>query len=116
MFRKNRQQFIEHVRRIKAEARFDGELDFHRVAQRAENGVHALGFAQQTAAGAFAINDRRGAAEIQVHGGNRIFLQLARGAHQRRNVVADHLRDDRAVPVGFSVMDLRMCFSRFDVA
>ncbi len=67
----------------------------HGVAQRAENGIHARGLAEQPAARAFAIDDRRRTAQVQVHRRNRILLQLARGAHQRGDVVADHLRDHR---------------------
>ncbi len=94
MLREDGQQFVEDVRRIEAEARFDGEFDGDGVAQRAEDGVHALRFAQQAAAGAFAINDGRGTAEVQVHGGDGILLQFLRGADERGDVVADHLRDD----------------------
>ena len=93
--REDRQQLVELLRRVEAEPRLDGELDLHRVAQRAEDRVDALRLAQQPAAGALAVDDRRRAAEVQVDRGDRVLLQLPRGAHERRNVVADHLRDDR---------------------
>ena len=95
VLREDRQQRVKLVRRSEAHARFHRELDAHRIAQRAENGVNALRFAEQSAAGAFLVNDRRGAAEIQVNRHDREALQFFRGAHERGNVVADHLRDDR---------------------
>ena len=94
MFREDGQEFVEDLRGIEAEAGFDGELDGDGVAQRAEDGVHARGFAEQAAAGAFAIDDGRGAAEIEVNGGDGVLLQFLRGADERGDVVADHLRDD----------------------
>jgi WG containing repeat len=95
MFRENGQQFLEDVGRIEAEARLDGELDGNGLAQRAEDGVHAFRFAQQATAGAFAVNDGRGTAEVEVNGGHGQLLEFLRGADEGRNVVADHLRDDR---------------------
>jgi len=50
---------------------------------------------QTTAPGAFAIHDRHRAAEVQVDRRNRMLLQLARGADEGRDIVADHLGDDR---------------------
>ena len=38
---------------------------------------------------------RGGTAEVEVHRRDRILLQFAGGAHQRRNIVPDHLRDGR---------------------
>ncbi len=58
--------------------------------------VDPLRVAQQSAAGAFAIHDRDGATEIEINRGDRVLLQFARGADQRRDIVADHLRDDGA--------------------
>ena len=43
MLREDGQQFGEHLRRIEPDAGLDGERDLHGIAQRAENGVHALG-------------------------------------------------------------------------
>jgi hypothetical protein len=42
------------------------ELDLHGVAERAEDRVDAFRLAQQAAAGALAVDDRRGAAEIEI--------------------------------------------------
>ena len=50
--------------------------------------------AQQTAPGAFAVNDRSGAPKIQVDGGDGILLKLPRRANERRDVIADHLGHD----------------------
>ena len=57
------QQFVEDARAVEAEAGLHGE--FHAVgadgvAQGAEDGVHARGFAQESAAGAFAVHDGAG--------------------------------------------------------
>ena len=91
---KHRQQQIKFLRRFKTDARLHRERNNHRVAQRAENGVNARRLAQQPAAGAFAINNRCGTAEVQVNRGDGKLLQQLRVAHERGNVVADHLRDD----------------------
>jgi hypothetical protein len=40
------------------------------------------------------IHDGGGAAEIQVHRDNGVVLKLLRRADERRDVIADHLRDD----------------------
>ena len=95
VLREDGQQLGEDLRRVEADAGLDREPDLHRVAQRAQDGIHARGVAQQAAARAFAIDDRRGTAQVQIHRRHRVLLQLARRAHQRGNVVADHLRDDR---------------------
>src|SRR5882724_9774778 len=94
MAREDGEEFVEDGGRIEAEAGLDGELDGDGVAESAEDGVHAAGFAEQAAAGAFAIDDGRGAAEVQVNGGDGILLQLGGGADEGGDVVADHLRDD----------------------
>ena len=39
-------------------------------------------FAQQSASGAFAIHHRRWTTKIQVHGHDRVLLQLLRRAHE----------------------------------
>ena len=62
-----------------------------------------LRFAQQSAASAFAIDDGSGAAEVQVNGRDGIVLQFLGRAHERRDVVADHLGDDR--PAGGILRD-----------
>ena len=54
-----------------------------------------FGSRSRPAARAFAIDHRRGAAQVQIHRRHRILLQLPGRAHQRGNVVADHLRDHR---------------------
>ncbi len=94
MLYEQRQQRVELGGRIKTDARFHSERNRYRVAQCAENGVNYFRRAQQPAAGAFAINDGRGAAEIQVNRGDGIFLQQFRRADERGNVVADELGDD----------------------
>ena len=70
MLGEQRQQRVELSRRLETDARLDGERNRHRVAQRAEDGVNFLRLAQQAAARAFAINDRRGTAEIQLNCGD----------------------------------------------
>ena len=82
--REDRQQRVELLRRGETEARLHGERDRHRLAQRAEDGVDARALAQQAAAGALAVDDRRGAAQVQVDGRDRQLLQRRRRAHQRR--------------------------------
>ena len=94
MLRKQRQQRVKFRRRLETDARFHRERNRHRVAQRAENGVNFLRLAQQPAARAFAIDNRRGTAEVQVNRGDGILLQQLRVADERGNVVADELRDD----------------------
>ncbi len=91
---KNRQQRVELGGRLEAEARLHRERNRHRVAQRTEDGVNFLRFAQQSAARAFAIDDGRGTAEVQVNRRDGIFLQLPCCANERGDVVTDHLRDD----------------------
>ncbi len=94
MFRKNWQQRIKFLRRFKTNARFYRKRHRHRVAQRAENRVNARWFAQQSAARALAINNWRGTTEIQINRGDGKLLQQLCIAHERGNIVADHLRDD----------------------
>ncbi len=62
--REDGEEFVEDVRVVETDARFDGEGNLHRGAQGAENLVDAFRIAQQTAAGAFFVNDRDRAAEI----------------------------------------------------
>ena len=99
----DRQELVEDRGVIEADARFHRERDRDGFAQRAQDPVDALGVAEQTAAGAFAIHDRHRAAEIQIDRRDGMLLQLARGADERRDVVADHLRDDR--PAGRVLRD-----------
>jgi hypothetical protein len=56
--------------------------------------VNALRFAEQTTARTFLVNDGRGTAEVQINRGDRKLLQCFRRANERRNVVADQLRND----------------------
>ena len=49
----------------------------------------------------YTIGDR--AAEVQINRRDWMLLQLVRGAHEGRDVVADHLRDDR--PAGWILRD-----------
>ena len=58
-------------------------------------GIHALRFTEQAAAGAFLVHYRRGAAEVEVHGSDGVMLQLAHGAHHGRDVVPDDLGHHR---------------------
>ena len=99
---KNGQQFREDLGRVESDAGFDGKSGFDGIAQGAEDRIDALRFAKEAATGAFAIDDRRRSTEVEVHGGDGILLQLARGANQRRNIIADHLRDDRFAGAVFS--------------
>ena len=94
MARKNRKELVEDCGVIEADPRFHRERDRDGFAQSAQDSVDTVGVAEQTAAGAFTIYDRDGAAEVQINRRDGILLQLARGAHEGSNVVADHLRDD----------------------
>lgn len=92
----NQQELVEDMGVVEADARFHGEGDRDGCAQGAQDLVDAVWVTEQTAAGAFAIHDRHGAAEVQIDRRDWMLLQLACGTDQRRDVVADHLRDDRA--------------------
>ena len=72
MFGKKPQQFVKTLRRIETDPRFDREGNGDRVAQRAEDGVYLAGVAQEAAPGAFAVNHRGGAAQVQVNRGDGI--------------------------------------------
>ena len=91
----DRQQPVELLGRGEAQPGLHRELDAHRVAERAEDGVDALGFTQQAAARALAVDDGRRASQVEVDCGDRVVLEGPGRANQRRDVVADHLRDDR---------------------
>lgn len=72
----------------------DGEGDeVDGIAEGAEDGVDACGFAEESAAGALAVHDGRGAAEVEVDGGDRELLELAGGGGECDGVVADELSD-----------------------
>ena len=95
VFGENCQQFRKRFGRLEPEARLDRKHGCDRIAQSAQDGIHALRLTQQAAAGAFAIDHGRRTAQIQVHRGNGILLQLPRCADQRRNIVANHLGHNR---------------------
>ena len=99
----DRKEFVEDRSVIETDAGFHRERDGDRFAQSAQDSIDAVGIAQQTAAGAFAIHDRHGAAEIQINRRDGMLLQFARGADEGGDVVADHLRDDR--PAGRILRD-----------
>src|SRR5688572_579370 len=82
---------------MKTNACFHRERDSDCLTQCAENGIDPLGFSEETASRAFAVNHRCGATEIQINRGYSVSLQLARRANQRRDVITDHLRDDRSL-------------------
>ena len=96
MPREDRQQLLEDVGVLEADPGFHRERDADRVAQGAENFIDPLRLAEQAAPGALAVNDRDGTAEIEVDRGDGMLFQFARGADERGDVVADHLRDHRA--------------------
>ena len=73
----DRQELVEDSGVIEADARFHRERDGDGFAQRAQNPVDAGGVAEQTAAGAFAIHDRHGAAKVEIDRGDGMLLQFA---------------------------------------
>ena len=91
---KNRQQLGEDLRRVKSKAGFHGKSYSNGLSQCAQNSVHPVWLAQQSPAGAFPVNHRRRATEVQIDGRNWILLQLAGGPDQRGDVVADQLRNN----------------------
>ena len=91
---KDGKQLLENLRCLKTDPGLDGEFDGNRVAQRPQERINPTRFAQQTAARALAVNHRRGTTQIEVQRDNRVALKFIRGPRERRNVVADHLRDD----------------------
>src|SRR5688572_31679098 len=54
----------------------------------------SLGFTKQTSARTFFVNHRCRATEVQIHCRDGILLKLFRGAHERRNIVSNHLRSE----------------------
>ena len=78
----DREEFGKHAGIIEANASLDGERNLHGLAQRSEDGIHPVGFAQKTAAGAFLVNHRSRAAEIQIDGGDRMLLEFLRCGDQ----------------------------------
>lgn len=101
----DRQELVEDRGVIKTDPCFHGERDRDRFAQRAQDRVDALRLAKQTPTRAFATHDRHRTPEVQIDRRDGMLLQLARGADKRRDVVADHLRDDR--PAGRVLRDGR---------
>ena len=89
------QQRLENLRSIETDPRFYREGNRNCLPQRAEDRVDLFRFAQQSAAGAFSVNDRRGASEVQVDCSHGMLLQFFRGADQGRHIIADHLRHHR---------------------
>src|SRR5262249_2794511 len=92
---KDSNELLEHRGRVETKASLHRELGLDGVAQSPQDRVHKLRLAQQASTGAFAVDHRRGAAKIQIPCRYRILLQLARGSHERGNVIANHLRGDR---------------------
>ena len=70
----NGEQFIEHGRIIKANARLDSEGSFHRFPERAKDAVDSAGITEQSAARAFFVHHRRGATEIEINPGDCVLL------------------------------------------
>ena len=95
MPRENLQQRVELRRALKPDARLHGERPLHRAPQHAEEFVHARQVAEQAAARALAINDRCGAAEIEIDRRDGVFFESLRHAGHRLEVVADDLRHRR---------------------
>src|SRR5688572_5648680 len=86
---KDGQKLIKQRGAVKTDARFYRKLYQDRIAQSSENRVHFLRLSQQSAARAFAIDYRGGAAEVQIDGSNRVLLQRLGSAHQGGNIVSD---------------------------
>ena len=61
-----------------------------------DEAIDTTRLAQQPAARALAVNHRRRTAKIQIDRHDRRLLQLLRAPDESRNVVPDHLCDDRA--------------------
>ena len=100
--RKYRQQFFKDFGRVETDSRFHRKPDFDRIPQRGEDRINAFRLPKQTPSSAFFVNHRRGTSQIKINGGDWVLLQLARRANQSRDVVADHLGDDRAASGVFS--------------
>src|SRR5687767_4944611 len=96
MLAEDREELVEVCGRIEADACLDGEFDVgNGIAESADDRIDAVWLPQETATRAFAINDRRGTAEVQVDASDFVALQCGGSADERRDVVADHLCDDR---------------------
>src|ERR1043166_9123045 len=110
MANKNRQELIENSRVIEADPRLHRERDGDGFPQRAQDLVDAIAIAEQPAAGALAIHDRHRAAEVQIDRRDRMLLELARGADQSSDIIANHLCYDWAAGrvLGDGSEDLRI--------
>ena len=91
---KQRKKDLDRLLIIESQAGFHGELPRYCISQGTQDAVDPGKITQESPAGAFAINHGRGATEIQIDGSDGVLLEFLGGAHERRDVVADHLRDD----------------------
>ena len=96
MFPEQWQEQLERPLVVEPEPRLDRELSRDRLAQGPENSVHTWQVAEESASGALAIDDRRGATEVEIDGGGGMFLQFLARTDKGGDVIADHLRDDGA--------------------
>ena len=78
-----------------ADAGLHGESAGDGLAQSSEQTVDFLRLAQQSPAGILAADDGCRAAEIQIDAGHLKGRELFRGAHQARQITADHLCEKR---------------------
>jgi len=64
MLREDGEEFVEDVGIVEADAGLNCKRNGDGLSEGAEDGIDALGFTEEAAAGAFAIDDGRGAAEV----------------------------------------------------
>ena len=91
-----------------ADAGLHGEAAGNRLAQRSQETVDLLRFAQQAAAGVLAADDRRGAAEIEIDAGHRQRGELFRGADEALGRSLPIICANTGLPVSFSRIERRM--------
>lgn len=91
----NGKQLGEGVGGIEADPSFNGERDAEGVAEGAEDRIDALGFAEQAAAGTFAVDDGGGAPEVEVDGSDGEMLQFPGGPDEGGDIITDELGNDR---------------------
>ena len=88
----NLQQGVKLRRTLKPDARLDRKRTPHRAAQNAEEFVHPGQVPEEPTASTFAINNRRGTAEVEIDRRDGVLFQSLRHAGHRHEVVADDLR------------------------
>ncbi len=65
------------------------------VAQRAQQGIDPTRFAEKPTTGTLPVNHRSRAAEVEINGRHRKFLELTGGTHHGHRIVPDELGDRR---------------------